>query len=53
MFSPVTGVSDKVGATLSTGTKVTGPAEVIARIAGKPESAKAPAKKAAPKQDSK
>lgn len=49
----MTGVSDKVGATLSTGTKVTGPAEVIARIAGKPESAKAPAKKAAPKQHGK
>lgn len=49
----MTGVSDKVGATLSTGTKVTGPAEVIARIAGKPESAKAAAKRAASKQDSK
>lgn len=50
----MTGVSDKVGATLSTGTKVTGPAEVIARIAGKPKPAKkAAAKRAAPKQHSK
>lgn len=49
----MTGVSSKVHATLSAGTKVTGPAEVIARIAGKQESAKAPAKKAAPKQDGK
>lgn len=47
-------MGDEVRATLSTGTKVTGPAEVIARIAGKQEPAKrADAKKAAPKQDSK
>lgn len=48
----MTGVSDKVSATLSTGTKVTGPAEVIAKVAGK-QPAKAPAKKAEPKQDRK